>query len=156
VARNDERRPDGGGGSSSSLARHRQSTPAEPVDGDDALALFGASVERNAYGTEVAFDIPPYVRGPGVRPTTGPADATAPAWWVAEAEQAVLDLTAGGHSVTSDDLRERYRDEPSATGAAIGALFKRMANNGLLQLVGHCPSTRPEARGRVVGIWRRP
>jgi hypothetical protein len=104
MARNDERRPDGDGGSSSSLARHRQSTPADPVDADDALALF--SVRR----TPAPPDIPPrvdfvlrdlddeHVRGPSVRPTTGPADAKAPAWWVAEAKQAVLDLTAAGPS----------------------------------------------------------
>jgi hypothetical protein len=161
-ARNDERRPVGGGGSSSSLARQVQATHADPVDADDALALF--SVRR----TPAPPDIPPrvdfvlrdlddeHVRGPGVRPTTGSQDARAPLWWTAEAERIVLALVDSGHSITSDDLRERYPDEPSATGAAIGALFKRMSNKGLLQLVGHCPSTRPEARGRVVGIWRRP
>jgi hypothetical protein len=31
--------------------------------------------------------------------------------------------------------------------SAVGALFKNMSSKGLLRLVGHRPSTRPEARG---------
>ncbi len=130
----------------------------EPTDAQDALALFGASVERNAYGSETTFSMPDddedYRRGPG-RParTTGADDARAPRYWTVEAERIVLALVESGHRVTSDDLRERFADEPSATGAAIGALFKRMAARGQLVLVGHRPSTRPEARGRVVGLW---
>ncbi len=128
-----------------------------PTDAQDALALFGASVERNAYGSETTFFMPDdedHRRGPGrpARPT-GPDDARAPRYWTAEAERIVLALVESGHRVTSDDLRERFADEPSATGAAIGALFKRMAASGQLVLVGHRPSTRPEARGRVVGLW---
>ena len=160
MARNDPgddcRRPSRGSGvQTSGLARQLQSTPEAPASADDALALFGASVERNAYGVTTTFTEQDYRRGPGRRPTTGTRDARAPLWWTAEAEKVVLDLTAGGRTVTSDDLRERYSYEPSATGAAIGALFRRMANKGLLQLCGHVPSTRPEARGRVVGIWSR-
>jgi hypothetical protein len=127
---------------------------SRPSDAHDALALFGASVERNAYGTETTFTIPDHVRGRGPRPpATGPHDARASRYWTVEAERIVLALVESGHRVTSDDLRERFADEPSATGAAIGALFKSMSSKGLLRLVGHRPSTRPEARGRVVGIW---
>ncbi len=128
-----------------------------PVDAPDALTLFGASVERNAYGSETTFFMPEdedYRRGPGrPGPTTGPQDACAPRYWTVEAERIVLALVELGHQVTSDDLRERFAEEPSATGAAIGALFKSMAARGQLVLVGHRPSTRLEARGRVVGLW---
>jgi hypothetical protein len=143
-----------------------------PSDAHDALELFGASVERNTYGSETTFSMPDddeglgsrepkpseddedHRRGPG-RParTTGADDARAPRYWTVEAERIVLALVESGHRVTSDDLRERFADEPSATGAAIGSLFKRMAARGQLVLVGHRPSTRPEARGRVVGLW---
>jgi hypothetical protein len=129
-----------------------------PQDPHESLALFGASVERNAYGSETRFFMPEddedHRRGPGrPAPSTGADDARAPRYWTVEAERIVLALVESGHRVTSDDLRERFADEPSATGAAIGALFKNMAARGQLVLVGHRPSTRPEARGRVVGLW---
>lgn len=94
------------------------------------------------------------VRGAGPpRPTTGPQDARAPMYWQTEARRIVLALVDAGHLVSSDDLHDRFPDEPSATGAAFGALFKSMAKQGLLRLVEHRPSRRPEARGRVVGLW---
>jgi len=96
-------------------------------------------------------------RGHGPRPpTTGPADATAPAWWTAEAEQVVMRLVREHGEVTSDHVRAAYPDVPSASGAAIGAMFKRLGRQGRLVLVAHRPSSRPEARSRVVGVWRQP
>lgn len=127
---------------------------SRPHDAHDALELFGAAVVRNAYGSETTFTIPPYVRGPGRRTTTGPQDAQGPNYWMAEAEALVMRLVRDHGEVTSDDVRAVYRDEPSATGAAIGALFKRLGRQGRLVLVAHRPSSRPEARGRVVGVWR--
>lgn len=128
--------------------------PSGPDSPADALALFGVSGSVGAYGdrhVEYSYD----QRGPGPRrPTSGPQDARAPKYWTVEAERIVLALVQSGHTVTSDDLRERFAAEPSATGAAVGALFKRLARRGLLELVEHRPSTRPEARGRVVGVWR--
>lgn len=113
--------------------------------------------------TRVAFALPDperqggdllHVRGTGPpRPTTGPHDARAPLYWQSEARRIVLALVAAGHLVSSDDLHDRFADEPSATGAAFGGLFRAMAKQGLLRLVEHRPSRRPEARGRVVGMW---
>lgn len=129
---------------------------SRPRDAHDALELFGAAVVRNAYGTETTFSIPPYVRGPGPRTTTGPQDAQAPAWWWAEAERIVLALVDAGHRVSSDDLHERFPDEPSATGAAFGGLFARLAHAGKIVEVGTIKSGRSEARRRRIIVWGRP
>ena len=119
--------------------------------------LFDAAVERNAYGTETTFTLPEQVRGPGPRPrTTGPRDAGAPAWWWADAERIVLALVDDCHGVTSDDLHQRFPDEPSASGAAFGGLFARLAHAGLLVEVGMVKSRRPEARRRRIVLWGRP
>lgn len=166
---NDERRPCRGAGTSSRLAgqdhsatARRQDTAAEPA------GLF--EIERAPappdVPTRVAFviraDDEPrgqqhrHVRGPGPRRTTGPQDAEAPAWWTAEAERIVLALVAAGHTVTSDDLHERFPDEPSATGAAFGGLFARLAAAGRIAEVGWARSTRPAARKRRICVWGPP
>ncbi len=74
-------------------------------------------------------------------------------WWWAEAERIVLALVAAGHTVTSDDLHERFPDEPSATGAAFGGLFSRLAAAGRVVEVGWAKSRRPEARRRRIVVW---
>ncbi len=132
----------------------RQKPCAEPDDG----ALFGAAVSVGAYGRTTSFTLPgEHVRGPGPRPpTTGPRDAEAPAWWWSKAEAVVLALVATGHTVTSDDLHDRFPDEPSATGAAFGGLFSRLAKAGKIREVGMTQSRRPEARRRRIIEWGRP
>jgi len=130
----------------------RQEPCAEPDDG----ALFGATVVSGAYGRTTTYTLPDdsYVRGPGPQPpTTGPRDAEAPHWWWAQAERAVLDLVAGGGTCTADDLHQRFPEEPSATGAAFGGLFARLASAGQIVEVGWARSRRPAARGRRVIVW---
>lgn len=126
------------------------------ADGEPALFTPVISTHPD-HGSRVSWAEPAPAWGPAApQPTRGAQDARAPRYWLAEAERVVLALARSGHTVTSDDLRERYQDEPSATGAAVGALFKRLAGQGQLELVGYRPSTRPQARGRVVGIWQAP
>jgi len=129
----------------------------EPCDEPDDGALFGAIVARGAYGnrtTSYTLLDTSHVRGPGPRPpTTGPMDAEAPQWWWSEAERIVLALIAAGHTVSSDDLHQRYPDEPSATGAAFGGLFSRLSRDGKIREVGMTKSTRPEARRRRIILW---
>lgn len=147
---NDERRPRQGSGATSSNSSTADDTPA---------ALFGAVVSVGAYGNRtttytVSDDASTHGRGPGPRPpTTGPRDAVAPAWWWSEAEAIVLALVATGHTVTSDDLHERFLEEPSATGAAFGGLSARLARSGRIAEVGWRKSERPAARGRRVVVW---
>ncbi len=140
--------------------QHREPTTRderEPCDEPDDGALFGAVVSVGAYGnrtTSYALPDANHVRGPGPRPpTTGPRDAEAPAWWWSQAERIVLALVAAGHTVTSDDLHDRFPDEPSATGAAFGGLFARMARTGSIAEVGWRKSERPAARRRRVVVW---
>ncbi len=131
---------------------HRPAPCAEPDDG----ALFGAAVSVGAYGRTTSYTLPDanHVRGPGPRPsTTGPSDAEAAHWWWAEAEHGVLALVANGGTCTADDLHQRFPDEPSATGAAFGGLFARMAHAGSIVEVGWRKSERPAARGRRVVVW---
>jgi len=128
----------------------------ELCDGPDDGALFGAAVSVGAYGRTTSYTLPDanHVRGPGPRPpTTGPRDAEAPAWWWSEAERIVLALVATGHTVSSDDLHQRYPLEPSATGAAFGGLFSRLSRDGKIREVGMTKSTRPEARRRRIILW---
>lgn len=130
-----------------------------PATTDDDGALFGAAVSIGAYGNRTtSYTLPdddsPHVRGPGPRPpTTGPRDAGASAWWWSQAEAIVLALVATGHTVTSDDLHEQFPDEPSASGAAFGGLFSRLASAGRIVEVGWARSRRPAARGRRVVVW---
>ena len=68
----------------------------------------------------------------------------------------MLALVAAGHTVSSDDLHQRYPLEPSATGAAFGGLFSRLSRDGKILEVGMIKSTRPEARRRRIIQWGRP
>ncbi|SNR95316.1 hypothetical protein [Blastococcus mobilis] len=65
-------------------------------------------------------------------------------------------LVDSGHQVSSDDLHERFPDKPSATGAAFGGLFARLARQGRIVERGWVRSRRPEARGRRVVLWGAP
>lgn len=123
---------------------------------DDDPAMFDVVIERDAYSRRTTLEPSAFLRGPGPRPaTTGPRDAQAPPWWWAEAERIVLALVECGHAVSADDLHERFPGEPSASGAAFGALFARLARRGTLREVGWVKSRRPEARGRRVILWGR-
>ncbi len=164
---NDERRPCRGAGTSSRLAGQDQRTTADRPDAaaePDGLFAVIRSPSPPDMPPRVSFALRAddehgqqhHARGPGPRRTAGPQDAGAPAWWTAEATQVVMRLVREHGEVTSDDVRDAYPDLPSATGAAIGAMFKRLGRQGRLVLVAHRPSSRPEARGRVVGVWRSP
>lgn len=136
---------------------NNQRTTAGREDGQGAPALFEAVVERNAYGTETTFSIPPYVsRGPGRRTTTGPQDAQAAVWWWREAMTVVLDVVNAGGTICSDDLHDAFPEEPSASGAAFGGLFSRLAHEGRIVEVGMVKSRRPAAHRRRIITWGRP
>lgn len=120
----------------------------------DVPALFDAVIECHAYGRRTTLVPSEYVRGPSPRlATTGPDDAQAPLWWWAEAERVVMALVGSGHQVSSDDLHERFPCEPSASGAAFGGLFAKLARAGKLREVGMVRSRRPEARRRRIILW---
>lgn len=126
------------------------------ADSDPAV-LFDAVVDSHPYGRTTTLVPSKYLTGPGPRPaSTGPKDAQAPDWWWREAEAAVFDLLAINGTVTSDDLHDRFPDEPSASGAAIGGLFARLSNAGRIREVGMVKSRRPEARRRRIVVWGRP
>ena len=139
-------------GPSQDSAAAASNRAVQSIRTDDDPALFDAVVERLAFGRPTTTLVPSeYVRGPGPRPTPrGPQDAQAPPWWLEGAERIVLALVDSGHRVTSDDLHDRFPDEPSASGAAFGGLFARLARQGRIIEVGMVRSRRPEARRRRI------
>ncbi len=157
MSQTDERRPGDTERRSQKTAGQVASAVQCRADVDDP-ALFDTVVESHAFGRRTTTLVPSeYVWGPGPRPTTrGPEDADAPAWWWAEAERVVMALIDSGHQVTSDDLHERFLDEPSASGAAFGGLFAKLARAGRIVEVGMVKSRRPEARRRRIILWGRP
>ncbi len=154
---NEKRRPEGRRSESQAAAKLPILVVESNGAGDDP-ALFDAIVERPAFGRPTTtLVLSQYVRGPGPRPApTGPEDAEAPAWWWAEVERTVMALIASGHGVSSDDLHDKYPDEPSASGAAFGALFAKLARQGRIREVGMVRSRRPEARRRRIILWGAP
>lgn len=129
----------------------------ESTDAVNEPAMFDVVVERDAYSRTTTLVPSEYVRGPGPHPrSTGPKDAQAPKWWDREAEAVVLALVRSGHAVTSDDLHDKYPHEPSASGAAIGALFAKLARAGRIREIGMVKSRRPEARRRRIILWGAP
>ncbi|MGY1691984.1 hypothetical protein [Geodermatophilus sp. SYSU D01105] len=153
--RADEGRPATGRPSESATARRLLAVDSTAVG--DTSVLFDAVVDSHTDGRTTTLISSEYVTGPGPRPATvGPEGAGAPDWWWREAEAAVRDLLDRKGTVTSDDLHERFPDEPSASGAAIGGLFARLARAGALREVGMVKSQRPEARRRRIILWGRP
>lgn len=154
MTRTEQRRPGGNRTPSRSAATKPQASGTDGSGCGDCPALFDAVVDANPYGRTTTLVPSEYVRGPGPRPApTGPQDAQAPPWWWAEAERIVLALVDSGHQVSSDDLHDRYPDEPSASGAAFGALFARMARSGRIREAGWVKSRRPAARRRRIILW---
>ena len=150
-----ERRPDGTERRSQKAGQVASAVQCRATDGDPAL--FDAIVERPAFGRPTTTLVPSeYVRGPGPCPIPrGPQDAEAPPSSVDHAERIVMALVESGHGVSSDNLHSRFADEPSASGAAYGALFARLAREGRIIERGWV-TRRPEARGRRVVLWGAP
>lgn len=155
MSQTDERRP---GGTERRSQKAGQVASAVQCSGEpDDPALFVPVIESDAYSRRTRLEPSEYVRGPGPRPaTTGHEDAQAPPWWWAEAERIVLALIDAGHAVSADDLHERFPQEPSASGAAFGGLFARLARAGRIREIGMVRSCRPEARRRRIILWGAP
>ena len=63
-----------------------------------------------------------------------------------------------GSPFTSDSVRAMLSDAANerldAFPNSIGGLFYALQKEGTIEGVGYAPSTRPEARGRPIRIWR--
>jgi len=158
-AEDDDRRPGQGGDSSSD----NNFLKVQPETDEDTL--FVVVPGTTSYRPKPTFLLPDedlgradedHRRGPGPRAPQGPQDAAAPGYWQAEARQLAMEIAADEGEVSADRLRERYPHLPSASGSAWGALFRTLAREGKLLLVGYRPSTTPSSHGRVVGVWRLP
>ncbi len=75
--------------------------------------------------------------------------------WRLWAEDELDRLIASGRAFTADDLRAVCGDPPDGQHTSgIGGLFLRASKADRVELAGYRPSTRPEARGRVLRVWR--
>lgn len=54
---------------------------------------------------------------------------------------------------TAEDVR-RWVGDPPGDGAAMGALFRSLANEGWIEACGYDTAKRPDAHGRVLRVWR--
>lgn len=73
--------------------------------------------------------------------------------WVQIHEGAVLEHMRGKPDWTADDVRSAIPDGP-ANRNWWGCLLASLKGLGLIERIGYRPSTRPEANGRVVAVWR--
>lgn len=72
-------------------------------------------------------------------------------WAVRELDR----LIASGGTFDADDLRAVVGDPPDGKHVnGIGGLFLSASKRGRIVMAGYAPSTRPEARGRVLRVWR--
>jgi len=116
----------------------RATTAPSPVD-DDADRWVGPPEDEARR-----------LRDRGVETALNAADSRARG----AAERALRELAESGRTFTSDDLRERVGAPLACRQNVLGALFLTAAQSGLIERVGYRQSTRREARGRELKLWR--
>lgn len=85
----------------------------------------------------------------------GAAENSLDTRWRLWAEAELDKLISSRREFTADDLRAVVGDPPDGRHVCgVGGLFLRASKAGRLLMVGYRPSTRPEARGRVLRVWR--
>lgn len=73
--------------------------------------------------------------------------------WSKAAEQAIRDLAASGDEFTAEDVRAIV-GAPFGSHNAMGSRFGHAAKTGVIRRIGSRQSTRPEAAGRWLAVWR--
>ena len=73
--------------------------------------------------------------------------------WVQRARFVLSSFCLAGIEFTSDDLRKTMGVEPPSPNV-LGALFRSVSDEGWIRFVGYRKSTRPEAHGRPITVWR--
>lgn len=123
--------------------------PAEP----DPQRTYGAANElrrpkRTRPSTPV---VPPSPRDEAAAAAENSLDTRWRLWAQAELDR----LIASGEPFTADDLRAVVGDPPDGKHRnGIGGLFLRASKAGRIVMAGYQPSTRREARQRVLRVWR--
>ena len=71
------------------------------------------------------------------------------------ARRRIRELAESGEEWTAETLRERLRGHLLGAGDnALGAVIREAARQGLIVRVGVTSASRPEARGRLISVWR--
>lgn len=82
------------------------------------------------------------------------AERNADADWRWAMEQAIRQLAASGRHFSADDARRIAGDPPIGTHPnSAGAVFNRMARQGVIRMVGYTRSARVVGRGNTVREW---
>lgn len=122
-----------------------------PQSADDALTLFGAVVQRNAYGTETRFDMPNDAavrqRDLALQRVEGTADDQDRA----VIDQALAAMIERGRAFSANDLRDLL---PVVRKSLVGARFLAAAKRGEIIRVGYVPSSEPTDHCRPIALWR--
>lgn len=85
---------------------------------------------------------------------TSQADHAAHPWVRLHLQHHLDELIATGQPFTADTLRERAGDPIATDPNLIGALILAASKAGRITRVGYRESQRPEARCRVLRVWR--
>jgi hypothetical protein len=73
--------------------------------------------------------------------------------WATAGRSAVEVLVRFGYTFTAEDVRTIAGDPP-AHGDAMGALLRSLSGEGLIEACGYDKAKRPDAKGRVLRVWR--
>jgi hypothetical protein len=73
--------------------------------------------------------------------------------WTAEARKAMASLCAQGAVFSAENVRALVGDPPGG-GAAMGALFRHVSQEGWIVPAGFSRTTRPQRRRSVLGLWK--
>jgi hypothetical protein len=109
-----------------------QSTPQPSLD--DALGELSAGRRLRDEGAQAAVN-------------------SAHTYWRLAAERTLHDLARAGEVFTAETLRARCGQLGGHPGA-IGGLILAAARRGEIEATGYVQTTRPEAHGRPIRLWR--
>lgn len=74
--------------------------------------------------------------------------------WCERTASAISGAFAPGETFTSDMVREKHLVEEPEHGNWWGVALARLKNMGRIERIGYVTSTREEANGRPVALWR--
>jgi hypothetical protein len=73
---------------------------------------------------------------------------------VRDLTRAAVRLALERHEITADDVRAVVPIPPGIKPVVVGAVFRDLADAGIIRRVGFRNSTRPAAHARPLSLWR--
>lgn len=75
-------------------------------------------------------------------------------WVRLHLEEHLDQLIRSGREFTAEDLRARAGTPLASSPNTLGSVILAASKQGRIECTGYCESTRPEARCRVLRVWR--